>query len=253
MAPVPENIMLIIGFQAIITIIALILLGLISKKYINRKTEILKVLFLLFLFMVLAMVTNLFGMWAHYVIYVEDGYTFEPVGGLGAHIMKLFIAYRITYIFTVLAIYCSYLLEQKIFERKPDTRKQRENQVFLLIVILFTIFAYKWHGFIMDLIDFGLVFLYMVLVLIPFAKKSFKLAAKLQDEPIYQKAMKMLGYMATCMMGQFFFFLLERIVVTLTHIGFSPFFYIAWLAGLFSLVCAYFGYLQPKPNEKDAE
>jgi len=52
--------------------------------------------------------------------------------------------------------------------------------------------------------------------------------------------------MSLCVIGQFIFFVMERVVVTMTRVGFSIFYYFAWGFGILALITSYFGYIRPK-------
>lgn len=250
---VPENIDSIMIFLTVILVIGIALAVMISKYYFQRKTEPLKYLFFIFLFFMFAMIANIIGIWLHYYVYLEDVngvmMTYEPGDGIGNYIIKLFIAYRIAFTFLIGSFYYSYKFEELIFEKEPQTKKNKLIYAFSVICLLFTIFVYTWGGLVYDLIDFVLIALLVIFVYFPFASKAKHLYAKI-EEPVYKRAIYSLYLMSLCVILQFIFFVLERVVVLMTRVGFSTFYYFAWGFGIMALITSYFGYIRPKQIAK---
>jgi hypothetical protein len=251
MAEVPDNIDEILIFLAIISIIAILILGNVIYFFYKRKTRALTYLFWIFTFFVLAMIANIIGIYWHYITYVENGETYEPAGtGIGVYLIKLFIAYRIAFVFLIMSIWFSFELKELIFEKARSTKKTLFTNLYFIGTLIITIFLYKWHGFIYDLIDFILILILVAIVYFPFAKAAKSLYQKI-EEPVYKRAIQSLYIMSVCLIMQFALFVLERIVVTITHVGFSTFYYFGWAFGVLSLIFAFSGYIRPNFVAKD--
>src|SRR5271157_3478924 len=121
------------------------LLVIISREYLKRKTEILQVLELIYLFFVLAMLANLIGMWLHYIVFVEAGQTYEPGEGFLNYLWKLFIDYRIAFVFSIFGIYFSFIFKEMVFEKEMNPKKKKFMITVGILILLFTVLVYQWH------------------------------------------------------------------------------------------------------------
>ncbi len=164
---------------------------------------------------------------------------------------------RFGFVGVIIGTIYSYELFLRVFKKDmPETQRKLVIGVGIIIIIFLAV-VYQFNTDaggavqIYELIAFGLILLYMMVVYIPFMKNAFQLARRIPDEEaVYKKGIKSLGYMATSFIMIFFSFVLDRLMLILFNWAYSVFYFLAWAFVLVGTYSAYTGFIKPSVKPK---
>ncbi len=158
---------------------------------------------------------------------------------------------------TIGTIY-SYELYLSIFKKQVNQRKRKIMLAVGIGTIIFLVFGYQFDidtnsaVQIYELIAFILMFLFMVLVYIPFMKSAFYLARRIGEEQShYSGGIKSLGHMASSFIGIFFSLVLDRVMLIAFNWAYSAFYFLSWVFAITGIYAAYAGYIKPSMRKED--
>ncbi len=164
--------------------------------------------------------------------------------------MTRLINYRFTFAFNVIAIFYSYLVYEGVFEKARNVRKFWVYLILGLAIMIYTLAIDTFQNYLQISISFLLVFIYTLIIYIPFSVKAFKLSSRLaMEDKTYKNAVTSLGFMGIFYILLLLFFLFDQVNVLLTGTKYSIFYFLGWASGLLALILAYFGYIRPKNRD----
>lgn len=153
--------------------------------------------------------------------------------------------FRVSFFFVVIALYLSFLLKTQVFEKNLTPKTHVIYIVVAVFVGLFVLIVYGWNNWLLDVFSFLAVLIYMLMVYLPFMFSFYHLYKKIEDNK-YKKAILSLAIMAVCFILIFVCFLADRVILLITGVGYSVFYFLAWFVTILGYLFAYFGYLAPK-------
>lgn len=221
-------------YEFVISAFCLYFVILIGMRYKERRKPVVKYLFL-------------FGVWLTAAILIAAvsrilRYTGVWILNAGPPEKKLeLLALTVSFI-----AFSDIFLTAFILEVFRDGAMTEENKRYIAIVGVFSgifaAFAVVTGIFTEDLTD--LIWLLLILLSAPIyvllIRSSFKLAARLEDN-LMKTSMKLIGIGGISILMVFIFFMIDAAVGG----AYSPFYYIAWVFAVLSVVMLYIGVISP--------
>ncbi|MFX1276221.1 MAG: hypothetical protein ACFFBP_04635 [Promethearchaeota archaeon] len=160
--------------------------------------------------------------------------------------------FRVSFVFVTLAIYFSYVLKVNLFEKGY----KKIQRIFVIVYSIFTaVFAFfmytrsnKELGDLLDMLAFFFLFLLMFLIYIPFFLRTFKAYRNVND-PVFKRGFLALAFMSISFVLVLFCFLIDRLMLLNVpgyEVGFTVFYYLAWLFCVLGAILGYVGYIKPR-------
>ena len=228
-------------YEIFILIAVALLLILIYGKYREKKHQLTLFLFIIFLFYEIA----IFFSWiAKYLIFYENA---EDMVAADANywIVSRIIGFRLSFVFVTFATYMVFMFAITLFNQEPKPIFKYGLMGFGIIIVVYCLAVLDAANVMLDVIAFLLVFIYMLIIYGGFMVNTLKLAKGISDA-VYKKAFLSLTWMAAFFISTFVWFLLDRVMILMGSLGYTPFYFLAWLSVLFGIIFAYLGYIRPK-------
>jgi hypothetical protein len=153
--------------------------------------------------------------------------------------------FRFSFIFVTLATYLVFLFAIQLFDQKPSPIVKYGLLIFGFIIVIYCLVAFDRSNIMLDVIAFLLVFLYMLIIYGGFMAHTIKLTKTVGD-PGYKRAFTSLTWMAAFFISTLLWFLLDRVMILMGSLGYTVFYFLAWLSVVIGIVFAYLGYIRPK-------
>jgi len=153
--------------------------------------------------------------------------------------------FRISFLFVVVSTYFSYILKVKVFEKGYRQIERILVIAFGIFTFFFSLIVYDRDVAILDVFAFLFVLIYVSAVYIPFLIKAFSFYRKV-EETKFQTAFLALSIMSLSILLVFLNLLFDRLVILITGVGFTIFYFLSWTCGIIAILGAYFGYIRPK-------
>ena len=238
-------------FETIIIAIALILLSLILKKYIELKNRPTLYLFLIFLNITIA----IFFSWLSKIIVLTTDikYIYNDPNARYPNtpiywILLRIVDFRIALDFLALAIIFSYIFKVSVFE-------ESYNEVHKLIffwyagfTIFFSTFIYERGNTSLDAFNFFFFTILVAIIYIPFTIRAI-ISYKNSIDPFIKNKILSLILMSLSFITVIFNFLIDRILVLMGSPHFTLFYFLAWICLIIGIIFAYIGYIKPKSKK----
>jgi hypothetical protein len=186
---------------------------------------------------------------------IWGGVPYEQIEDGWLWVVGLLHSGRLGFVSVVVASILSYNLYNLIFRKEIDVEKTRKMKILGAVIIGYLVIGYNFDRSTgkaiqsLEIVAFVLLFVYMLLVYIPFYRSAFKLAHRI-EEPVYQRGIRSLGYMAISFILIFFSLVLDRLMLILINWAYSIFYFAAWIFVLSAVRTAYTGYIKPRSEGK---
>jgi hypothetical protein len=161
------------------------------------------------------------------------------------HFVGIFMEFRVGMSFVVAAFYYTYLFHQEVFTKVINPKKNRIMLVLVLLVIIYNLVVFTGENSIFDTLGYGLIFIYLFIVFIPFVKDAFHIAGKL-TEPVYRKAFYSIGGSGISFLACFLFILLDNLQKMAGGPDYSIFYFLFALSIPAIIYSIYRGYIYPR-------
>jgi len=230
-------------FELVIIIFAAVLLILILKKYFIKRHKLTRLLLIIFLNYFLAILFS----WISKVFVVSQ-LTVVQDGSIIAWMYNIISDFRISEFFVTIAIFLSYILKVNVFEKGYNTLQKYITIIYGIFACVYVLIIYENGNTLLDIIAFLIVFLYMVMVYAPFLRRSIE-SYRAVEEKSYKQAFLSLAIMSFSFMLIFLNFAIDRVFIFLGSLGFTLFYYLAWISAIVGIFGAYYGYIRPKASE----
>lgn len=234
-------------FESVIIICATIILILILLKYLEKRHQLTLYLLFIFLFYTIAIIFS----WLSKVLILYSGIDFivdrnlaDP-GTAFSWIMNRIIDFRISFVLLSFAIFLSYILKVKVFEKGFNSIERILVIITFTATFLISLFLYEPGNDLLDAIAFLLIFVFMAIIYFPFMYRSYQ-SYKLADQDLFRKAFLSLCLMSLCFILVPFNFLIDRLTILAGGPGFTLFYFLAWIFVFLGIIGAYFGYIRPR-------
>ncbi|TFF84379.1 MAG: hypothetical protein EU552_00745 [Promethearchaeota archaeon] len=236
-------------FESIIIICASTILVLILLKYMEKRHRLTLYLLIIFLFYTIAIIFS----WLSKVLILYSGIDFiidrnlpDP-GTAFSWIIYRIIDFRISFLLLSIAIYLSYVLKVKVFEKGYNSIERIIVILTFATTFLCSLFLYEPGNVLLDAIAFLLIFIFMAMIYFPFMFRSYQ-SYKLAKQDLFKKA-----FLSLCLMSLFFIlvpfnFLIDRLTILAGGPGFTIFYFLAWIFVFLGIIGAYFGYIRPRTD-----
>ena len=239
-------------FETFILAFALILLGLIMKKYLEKRHKLTLYLLLIFFNLTIAIlfswISKILGVFYEPLgLYYYPDSSIPPPITIEAWIITLILDFRISFIFFGIAMYFSYLLRVKLFEKEKNPLKSILITTYFIFTEIFSLFIYFRGNDVIDAFAFLFIFLLVLIVYLPLTYETFK-AFKATELTAYKKGFLSLTIMGICFILILLNFLFDRIIIVMGYPGFTLFYFLAWIFTIIGIISAYLGYIRPKTN-----
>nr|MDO8109482.1 hypothetical protein [Candidatus Sigynarchaeota archaeon] len=231
-------------FELVIIAMAVVWDVLTLAKYRQKKNPMTLLLFLTFLNWTAGIVFSWLSKYFEAFVY-GIGLT-VPLSDPNYWIISRIMGFRISFLFVTIALYISYYLRVKLFEKEMKKASNIFHVVFGAITCVLSIVLYNvitMDNSIDRIIVFALVFVYMAIVYFPFMTKSLKIAKTQQGA--FKNAFMSLAIMSAFFISVFFCFLIDQMIGVVTGEGYTPFYFLAWISAIIGFISAYFGYIRP--------
>lgn len=153
--------------------------------------------------------------------------------------------FRISFVFVTVALWLSYLLRTRVFEKKARPASKVFFGIMAIVVGVFSGMVHDPDMQLLDVVDFLLVFVYMALVYFPFMSRTIDAAKHVPDKD-KKTAFASLAVMSLCFVLVFFMFFVDRLFVVFFDDAFTVFYFAAWALAVAGIVSAYLGYIRPR-------
>lgn len=229
-------------FESFILVIAGVMLVLVLLKYREKRHDLTKLLFFVFLNYTLAILFS----WISKLMAISifDG-GIIPEGHPGTWIFGRIIDFRISFIFVLVALLISYVLRVKLFDKEYNKTSKVTSYVIFIVSVAYCAIVYQHGNTLLDVFAFLLVLIYMGFAYFPFMAKSIK-AFQSVEKKEFKKAFASLAFMALSFVLIFVFFLIDRITILFGGSGFTIFYFLAWTFAIIGIIAAYLGYIKPR-------
>ncbi len=230
-------------FESFIIIFAAVLLVLILKKYLIKRHKLTRLLFLIFLGYFLAIIFS----WLSKVFVVAQISVVQD-GSIITWIYNITVDFRLSEFFVILAIFLSYILKVGVFEKGYTKWQRIVVIIYGIFCCFFVLFIYGYGNDLLDVFAFLFVFIYMVMIYAPFLRRSIE-SYRAVEGKTYKQAFLSLVIMSFSFILIFLSFAIDRVFVFLGSLGFTAFYYLAWISAIVGIFGAYYGYIRPKSRE----
>lgn len=230
-------------FEAFIITFAAVLLILILKKYRIKRHKLTRLLLIIFINYFIAIVFS----WISKIFVVLQLDVVQD-GSIAAWLYKLIEDFRLSEFFVTIAIFLSYILKVNVFEKGYNTVQKYVMIIYGIFSSVYILIIYEDDNTLLDIIAFLIVFIYMVMVYAPFLRRSIE-SYRAVEEKTYKQAFLSLAIMSVSFMLIFLSFAIDRLFIFLGSLGFTFFYYLAWISAIIGIFGAYYGYIRPKSRE----
>ncbi|MEE9376615.1 MAG: hypothetical protein V3V33_01090 [Candidatus Lokiarchaeia archaeon] len=230
-------------FEIFILTFAAVLLVLILKKYLIKRHKLTRLLFLIFLGYFIAILFS----WLSKVFVVTQLNVVQD-GSIIAWMHNIITDFRLSEFFVTIAIFLSYILKVNVFEKGYKTLQKYVIIIYGIFSCVYVLFIYENGNTLLDIIAFLIVFIYMVMVYLPFLRRAIE-SYRAVEEKTYKQAFLSLAIMSFSFMLIFLNFAIDRVLIFLGSPGFTVFYFLAWIFAIVGIFGAYYGYIRPKSKE----
>jgi len=239
-------------FETFIIGIALILLILILKKYIELRNRLTLYLFLIFLNIFFGIV---FSWLSKIIVLTTDiDYIYNNPNARYPNtpiywILLRIVDFRIALDFLALSIIFSYIFKVNIFEESNNKAHKIIFYSYAGFTIFFSTFIYERGNTTLDAFNFFFMFLLVAIIYIPFTMRAIT-SYKNSKETFIKKKLLSLVLMSLSFIIVILNFFIDRILVLMGSPHFTIFYFLAWVWVIIGIIFAYVGYIKPKSKEK---
>jgi len=235
-------------FESFIIVIAIILLILVLKKYIELKSQLTLYLFFIFLNVFLA----IFFSWLSKIIVLTTDikYVYNDPNARYPNnpiywILLRIVDFRIALDFLALAAIFSYIFKVKVFEERFNRAHKIIIFGYTSFTIFYSTFIYERGNTLLDAFNFFFMFLLVAIIYIPFTMRAI-ISYKDSIDPFIKKKILSLMVMSLSFIVVLLNFLIDRILVLMGSPHFTIFYFLAWVCVIIGIIFAYIGYIKPK-------
>ncbi len=234
-------------FELGILIASGVLLALILRRHFQKRSQLTILLFLIFLNIAIA----IFFMMLSKIYYVYFGAEFLTEADPGFWFESRVLYYRFGFMFIGVSILFAHIFRVKVFEGKPSKWIIYFIYGFCIVIIIDALFFFVFKDLLSNLVLFALVFIYLLLVFVPFSAQSFRQSRSTLLDTSYRNAFFYLGIMGVCFIMVLGFNLLDQLAHFIDNtITYSPFYFLGWISHVIGMLFAYFGFLKPKAGNQ---
>ncbi len=236
-------------FESIVLFVLILLLVIVGNYNRKKKSKLTKLLLYIFLSYTLAM----FFSWLAKLLYIiMDISSLEQLfpNISGYYFYKLIFKYRLAFSFIGIGAYLNYIFEIKVFKKKADKKYLLAFKIYVVFFFLFNIIFIPAENEFLDIISFGLMFILMLVVYLPFIYRNLRLSRRI-EQGAYKNGLISLG-----VMGIFFILisvnmLADRaMIIFFDSSGYTFFYYAGWSSTIFAVLSAYYGFIRPAAYKK---
>ncbi|MHA1991987.1 MAG: hypothetical protein ACW98A_13535 [Candidatus Hodarchaeales archaeon] len=231
-------------FELFIIICAAVLLILIFKKYLIKRHNLTRLLFIIFINYFIAILFSLISK-----IFMVLQINMIQDGSITTWFYNIIVDFRLSELFVTFAIFLSYVLKVNVFEKGYNAMQRIIVIIYGIFSCIYVLFIYVSGNTLLDIIAFLIVFIYMVMVYTPFLRRAIE-SYRGVEEKIYRQAFLSLAIMSVCFMLIFLNFAIDRLFIFLGSPGFTIFYFLAWIFAIAGIFGAYYGYIRPRTSEE---
>jgi len=231
-------------FESFIITISVVILILIIKKYLIKRHNLTRLLLIIFTCYLLAIVFS----WISKV-FVFTQVSVVQDGSIITWMYNITIDFRLSEFFVTIAIFLSYILKVNVFEKGYNTIHKYIIIIYGIFTCVYVLIIYEADNTLLDIIAFLIVFIYMVMVYIPFLRRAIQSYRGVEDK-VYKQAFLSLAVMSFSFTLIFLNFAIDRVLIFLGSPGFTAFYFLAWISTIVGIFGTYYGYIKPKASEK---
>jgi hypothetical protein len=230
-------------FEALILILSALILAFILKKYFVKRHKLTRLLLIIFINYFIAILFS----WISKIFVVTQVNILQD-GSIIAYLYNIVVDFRLSELFVTTAIFLSYILKVNVFEKGYNTIQKYIIVIYGVFSSAYILVIYENGNTLLDIIAFLIVFIYMVMVYAPFLRRSIQSYRAVEDKT-YKQAFLSLAIMSISFMLIFLNFAIDRALIFLGSLGFTVFYFLAWICAIIGIFGAYYGYIRPKASE----
>nr|MDO8113859.1 hypothetical protein [Candidatus Sigynarchaeota archaeon] len=223
-----------VGFMTMLTL---------AKYFQKNKNPLAFILFIIFLNWTIAV----FFSWLAKLFSAYLSLEGIHVTDFASLLIRLILDFRLLFVFVSIALYASYLLRVKLFDKEYKKGERVLITIFAIATPALSLFWYQ-EGLSVDTTTvFLIVFAFMFIVYSTIMNRSIKAFKKADAK--YKGAFLSLALMALFFIATFLNFFLDQLLITLSiSTGYTVFYFLAWACAIIGNVLTYFGYIKPRGN-----
>ena len=238
-------------YEGLIALIFVVFLLLFWRRYKQIKNKLTLYLFLVFVNFFFALIFS----WLSKYLVLFSGLNYLSIlnakdpNTLESWIFLRILDFRISFIFVSFACIFTYIFKYKLFE--TNVKKFQKYIVFCYggFTAIYSMFIYEKDNNLLDTITFLFVAILIIAIYLPFMIKTI-IIYKIDQQEFIKKKLLSLTFMAFFFILIFVCFFIDRLLILFGFLGYTIFYFLAWLCGIFALMFAYIGYLKPKREGK---
>ncbi len=233
-------------FELGVLIASGLLLGLILRRHFQKRSELTMLLFMIFLFMAIA----IFFMMLAKIYYLFFNAEFLTDSDPWFWFISRVLYYRFGFMFITVSILCTHIFRVKVFEAKPAKWVNYFFYAFGIFIIMWAMVFFIFKDLFLNLILFALLMIFLLLVFVPFSIQSFRQGRSTRLVARYRKAFIFLGLMGVCFIMVLMFNLFDQLAHFIdNNITYSIYYFLGWISHIIGMLFAYFGFLRPKRED----
>jgi hypothetical protein len=174
----------------------------------------------------------------------------DPVTDFNSYAIRLVLDFRLLFVFVAIAIFCSYVLRVKLFDKDYNHGELAVNVIFLVTIPVLCFVLVEKDNMLFTIAVFLVVFVDMLVVYSRFMSRAL---AQYKTAPEkFKGAFKALSVQAVFFILTFLFFLLDQVMIPIQQSlgdpkpGFTVFYFAAWISAVVGIVLTYYGYIKPR-------
>ncbi|MBD3195847.1 MAG: hypothetical protein GF317_12370 [Candidatus Lokiarchaeota archaeon] len=229
-------------FELIIIILAIILLILILQKYISKRHNLTKLLFIIFILYFLAITFS----WISKILVVIQ-FDYLSIDPFSRWFLYRLSDFRLSEFLVTIAIGLSYILKVRLFQEDYNTWQKWIVIVYGGFTAVYSFMIYERNNTLLDIFAFLAVFVYMMMIYLPFLLRAIQFYREV-DEREFKMGFLGLAVMSVGFILIFLGFAIDRVLILLGSPGFTFFYFMGWSSGIIGIFGAYIGYIRPKSS-----
>jgi hypothetical protein len=234
-------------YEGLVVSIYVVFLLLFWRRYKQIKNRLTLYLFLVFVHFFFAIIFS----WLSKYLVLFSGLNYLSIENakdpntLESWILLRILDFRISFIFVSLASIFTYIFKFKLFE--ANVKKFQKYIVFCYggFTAIYSLLIYEKDNILLDILAFFFIAMLIIAIYLPFMIKTI-IIYKIDQQEFIKKKLLSLSFMAFFFILIFICFFIDRLLIFFGFLGYTIFYFLAWLWAIFTIMFAYIGYLRPK-------
>jgi hypothetical protein len=223
-----------------------------ARKYFQFRNKQTLYLFLVFLFILFAVISSWFSKFI--TLFTELDYIYNAPQATYSQtplnwIFLRIVDFRISLAMVSIAAFFNYCFKVKLYNESYRNIQTFLFTAYTLFTIIFAFFIYIRGNTFLDALCFLFIFIEVFFVYLPFMVRTWK-GYKMSDDSFLRKKFLSLCLMAFNFLMVLLSFLIDRLLVMIGFRHFTFFYFLAWIFQVAGIIFAYIGFILPRSEQK---